>query len=309
MSNKIGFIFPGQGSQFVGMGKNIVEKFPESNTIFEKSKQILNYDLKKLCFEGPVEKLNNTRYTQPAIFTISYIIFSYLKSNNIYPAMTAGHSLGEYSALCAAGSFSFEEGLYLVHKRGQLMDSAVPEGEGSMAAIIGLEKNIILDFCNEVNGILEIANINCPGQIIISGDKKALKTGMEIAKNRGARKVIELNVSGPFHSSLMEPVQKKLNEEINNIKIKSPEIPVIANVSAKFINNKEQVKKELLTQLTGTVCWEESMELMINKNINIFVETGPGKVLKGLMRRINRKVKVFGTKNPDEIIEELGVKK
>jgi len=300
-TKKAVFIFPGQGSQSVGMGKQLLTEFPHLGKYFTKSSEILGYDLEKLCFSGPEEKLNDTLYTQPAIFTVSFIYNKILKENGIKPEATAGHSLGEYSALCSAGVFSFVDGLKLVKKRAELMSQAIPAGRGSMAAIIGMDIAVIEDICNDTTGIVEIANINCPGQIIISGETEAIKSAMEMASQQGAKKVIELKVSGPFHSSLMEDIKSNFAEVINKVTFQDPQIPVIANVTADNLQGTENIKNELLQQLTARVDWQGSMQNLINKGHLLFVEAGPGRVLKGLMRRIDRSAKVYNIKQKKDI--------
>ncbi len=293
MGDEIAFIFPGQGSQFVGMGKDLVENYNSAAELMDKANHILDLDLKEICIEGPEDKLNHTANTQPAIFLISMIINNLLVEQGIKPDVVAGHSLGEYSALAAAGVFTFAEGLNLVRKRGQLMDEALPAGMGTMAAVIGLEQDKILSICKNIDGVCEIANYNCPGQIVISGTKAAINEAVKLCNNAGAKKVIELDVSGPFHSSLMEPAREKLKSEIDKLSMSSPAVPVVVNAFAKYTQKVEDVKKALVAQLTSSVRWSESMKKIINNGINTFIEVGPGRTLKGLMRRINRSVQVY----------------
>jgi [acyl-carrier-protein] S-malonyltransferase len=305
LPNEIGFIFPGQGAQYVGMGQELVEEFSEAQELFTKANDILGIDLKQICQKGPEEELNHTSNTQPAIFTVSMIIDNILKNSGIKPSIVAGHSLGEYSALASSNAFSFREGLQLVRKRGLLMDEALPAGLGSMAAIIKLDKNIIIEICEKVDGVCDVANYNSPSQIVISGEKDAIKEAVEMAKEKGALKAIELDVSGPFHSSLMEPAREKLSQEINKVKLTKPIVPIVANASAESTEDIDKIKENLLAQLTSSVRWVESMELMINQGINTFVEVGPGKVLKGLMRRINRSVDVYNVQDVKGLTKTL----
>ena len=305
MSKGIGFIFPGQGAQYIGMGKELIEEFPKANKLINQANNILGIDLKKICLKGPEEELNHTSNTQPAIFTVSMMASKILNDKGIKPAMVAGHSLGEYSALAAAKAFSFEEGLQLVRKRGLLMDEALPAGLGSMAAIIKLEQEKIAEICDEVDGVCEIANYNSPSQIVISGDKDAIKEAVKMAKNEGALKAIELEVSGPFHSRLMEPAREKLSKEINKVDLTDTVVPIVANVSADKFDDIPNIKENLLAQLTSSVRWIESMELMIDEGIDTFIEVGPGKVLKGLMRRIDRSVDVYNVQDVHSLRKTL----
>ena len=306
--SKLAFVFPGQGSQYVEMGKDFYENYDLAKEYFEKANNILGFDLKDLCFNGPEEKLTETQNTQPAIFTVSMIAYELLKSQGIEPEMVAGHSLGEYAALCAAGVFDFETGLKLVRKRGELMSSAVNDGsEGTMAAIIALDQSKIEEICNQVDGICELANINSPMQIVISGEKEAVKEAMELASEAGAKKVIELNVSSAFHSQLMEPAKNKLKSYIESIDFNDPVIPVVANSTANIVKEKDEIILALEKQLTSPVRWVESMELMGEHGIDLALEVGPGRVLKALMRRIDRSIKTYNVE--DKASLEKSVKK
>ncbi len=306
--SKLAFVFPGQGSQYVEMGKDFYENYDLAKEYFEKANNILGFDLKDLCFNGPEEKLTETQNTQPAIFTVSMIAYELLKSQGIEPEMVAGHSLGEYAALCAAGVFDFETGLKLVRKRGELMSSAVnDESEGTMAAIIALDQSKIEEICNQVDGICELANINSPMQIVISGEKEAVKEAMELASEAGAKKVIELNVSSAFHSQLMEPAKNKLKSYIESIDFNDPVIPVVANSTANIVKEKDEIILALEKQLTSPVRWVESMELMGEQGIDLALEVGPGRVLKALMRRIDRSIKTYNVE--DKASLEKAVKK
>jgi [acyl-carrier-protein] S-malonyltransferase len=310
MDNNIAFVFPGQGSQYVGMGKEIWGKYDSARIIMDKAMDILDFDIQELCFEGPLEKLNLTEYTQSAIYTVNMMIYEILKENNIKPTVVAGHSLGEYSALAAAGVYSFENGLKLVRQRGILMEDAMPAGKGSMAAIIGLESDTVSIICKEVNGICEVANFNSPQQIVISGDSQAIKSAMEIATSKDAKRVIELDVSGPFHSSLMMKARNKLKTVIDKTELSKPSIPIIANVTGNYVNSPVELKETLVNQLTNSVRWVESIELMINDGIDTIVEVGPGKVLKGLIRRINKSINCYNVEDINTfniLLDKLGV--
>jgi len=300
MSNNIAFVFPGQGSQYVKMGKNFYDNFELAREYFDKANEVLDMELQKLCFEGPEDKLTETQNTQPAIFTVSMIGYELLKKRGISPSFVAGHSLGEYAALCVADVFDFETGLKLVRKRGKLMSSAGPEGSkgtGTMAAIISLKRDKIEEICNEVEGICELTNINSPLQMVISGEVEAVYKAMKKAKEVGAKKVVELNVSSAFHSQLMESAKNKLKEYILGLEFKDPVVPVVANSTADFVNTKEEIITALEKQLTSPVRWVESMELLVKNDIDKMLEVGPGRVLKSLMRRIDRSIKTYNVQD------------
>ncbi|MFW6306349.1 MAG: ACP S-malonyltransferase [Bacillota bacterium] len=306
--NKIAFLFPGQGSQYVGMGKELVSVFPDAKEIMDKANSILDFNVEKLCFEGPEVKLNNTEYTQPAIYTISYIVNMILNKKEIYPDMVAGHSLGEYSALASAGVYDFEDGLKLVRNRGQIMKNTVPDNMGSMAAIIGLSDEKLLLICQQVEGICEVANYNSPGQIVISGEKDTIDKACKMADENGAKKTVKLDVSGPFHSSLMKPAEEKFEVVLSNIEIKRPKFPVVANVTADIVESPSEIKELLLKQLSGSVRWVESIELMKSRGVETFIEVGPGRVLKGLLRRIDRSLNAYNVqdiKSLDKLLNKM----
>ncbi|HTY12682.1 MAG TPA: ACP S-malonyltransferase [Candidatus Omnitrophota bacterium] len=274
---KTAFVFPGQGSQFVGMGKG----FAESH--LDEANRILGFDLKKLCFEGPEEELKRTEITQPAILTVSVAALQLLKEK---PDAVAGHSLGEYSALVAAGSISFADAVKIVHLRGKFMQAAVPAGEGAMAAVLMPPKDKIREICEQV-GDVQPANLNSPDQIVISGKKEAVEEAGKRLKEAGAKRIIPLAVSAPFHSRLMEPAAKKLEAELAKITISDAKVPVVANVTADYVASAEKIRELLIRQVTGSVLWEYSVRKMIADGVGRFVEVGPGKVLCGLIKKID----------------------
>ncbi len=311
--NKIAFVFPGQGSQKIGMGEDLIKNYPEAKILLNRANEALKeerVDIGKICFEGPEEELNNTVNAQPAILTISTILYKLLRKNKIKPSIVAGHSLGEYSALVASSAIKFEDAVKLVRKRGEYMQSATPTVTGSMLAIIGLEKFEISKMCEEINdiGIVEIANHNSPTQIVVSGEIKALEKLSVMAKEKGARMAIPLKVSAPFHSSFMERAKKNLARYLKKVKINNPKIPISCNVSAGFINNKEEVKSALIKQMTHPVKWVDSVIKMNSEGINCFIEVGPGKVLKGLIKQIipeSKVYNVFDSNSLKNVVEKM----
>ncbi|HUI29800.1 MAG TPA: ACP S-malonyltransferase [Candidatus Acidoferrales bacterium] len=293
-SCKIAFIFPGQGSQYVGMGKDWHDNSPKAKEMFGRASEILGFDIAAICFRGPEDKLRQTEVTQPAIFLHSAIAFSLLDEKNFGAA--AGHSLGEYSALFAAGALEFEHALMLVGLRGRLMQHAGEVRRGTMAAVVGLEDNLVEEICREASkdGIVQPANYNSSGQIVISGDVEAVHGAMELAKVRGAKIVKELVVSGAFHSSLMEAAKEELKKAIDATPFHDANVPVYANVSGKPLKDADEIKDALVRQLTSPVRWQESVVKMFNDGIAKFVEIGPGKVLQGLVKRTVPAKEIFG---------------
>jgi [acyl-carrier-protein] S-malonyltransferase len=295
MSQPIAFLFPGQGSQVVGMALDLYDCEALARDRFAEANEILGFDLAALCFKGPAEILQLTANTQPAILVHSLIAHELLRRRGLTPVAVAGHSLGEYSALVAAGCLPFAEAVRLVHHRGQYMQEAVPVGVGAMAAILGLERIQVELACLEVidDGVVQPANYNCPGQIVISGHAPAVRKAMARCLEKGAVKVMELPVSAPFHSALMEPVAERLAPELLQVAYEDLQVPVISNVEAKAISAKGRVPKLLIEQVTAPVRWQESMEMLVNMGVEAVVEVGPGKVLSALIRRIARHVKVL----------------
>lgn len=288
-------LFPGQGSQYVGMGKELALTSREAASIFELADKVLGIELSRLCWDGPEEELIKTINTQPAIVTTSIAAFAILREKGFNPSMVAGHSVGEYAALVAAGAISVEDALLLVRKRGSLMYEAGIDSPGSMAAIIGLSHEQINNICKDVSssGICQIANLNCSDQVVISGNVDAIAKARELASQANARRVIPLNVSGAFHSPLMKSASAKLKEEIEKIEIRKPRIPVITNVYAKEATSAQEIKDALILQMESQVLWQNSIEFMVSKGIKIFIETGAGKVLKGLNNKINKEMKTL----------------
>ncbi len=287
---KTAFLFPGQGSQYVGMAKDLYETYPEIREMFDHAESILAFPITSLCFDGPEDELKQTRYTQPAIFIHSLAVDRLLKKKDIYPGCVAGHSLGEYSALVSAGALSFEDGLQLVKIRGELMQISGEKNPGTMAAIIGATPEAVTEACTEAAsaGIVQPANFNCPGQIVISGSIPGVHRAMEIAREKGARVVKELTVSGAFHSPLMGEALEGLVKALDDVQINDTKIPVYSNVEATPVTSGRKMRELLKQQLLSPVQWEKIINNMIADQFNTFYEVGPEKVLRGLLRRIDR---------------------
>jgi [acyl-carrier-protein] S-malonyltransferase len=289
-SSKIAFIFPGQGSQAVGMGKDLAEKYSIARQTFEEADQALGYKLSQLCFEGPEEELRLTEITQPAILTVSIAALRVLEDRIPRPSFVAGHSLGEYSAHVASGTLTFADAVRTVRNRGKYMQEAVPVGVGAMAAILGMELEKVVAVCQDAaqGEVCSPANINSPEQIVISGNTRAVERGAKLADERGAKRAKLLPVSAPFHCSLMKPAQDRLEVDLNALKMERPVYPVVCNVEASLVTDEMRARTTLVAQVTGSVKWEPSTRLLIAKGVQTFVEIGPGKVLCGLMRQIDR---------------------
>ena len=281
------YIFPGQGAQFPGMGKDLFDKSDKAKALFNSANKILGFDITKIMFEGNPEDLKQTKVTQPAIFLHSVILAKCL-SNKFNPDMVAGHSLGEFSALVANNTLNFESGLKLVAQRAIAMQKACEISEGTMAAVLGLENKIVESTCEEINGVVVAANYNCPGQLVVSGEIEPIHKACELMKVKGARRALVLPVGGAFHSPLMEPAREELANAIENTKFNSPSCPIYQNVSAIAVSDVNTIKKNLIAQLIAPVKWTQSIESMIKDGATDFIEVGPGNVLQGLVRKINR---------------------
>ncbi len=292
------YVFPGQGAQYPGMGKDLYEKYPQARELFEEADAILGYSLTKVMFEGSEEDLKETKVTQPAIFVHSLAMIR-LQGNTFRPDAVAGHSLGEFTALVANGTLSFADGLQLVYQRALAMQKACELVPSTMAAIIGLEDKVIEEVCESIDDIVVPANYNCPGQVVISGTQTGIFKAMEELQKRGAKRTIQLQVGGAFHSPLMEPAREELAGAIEKTPFGTPSCPVYQNVTASPVTDPEEIRKNLVAQLTSPVRWTQSVQRMIADGVNTFVEAGPGKVLQGLIRKIDRSVSVVSVSLPE----------
>ncbi|MFK8267738.1 ACP S-malonyltransferase [Capnocytophaga cynodegmi] len=281
------YIFPGQGAQFVGMGRNLFENSNKAKDLFEQANQILGFSITEIMFNGTDEDLKQTKVTQPAIFLHS-VILSKVLGESFQPKMVAGHSLGEFSALVANQTLSFEDGLQLVYKRAMAMQKACELQPGTMAAVLGLEDTIVEDICKKIDGIVTPANYNCPGQLVISGELSAVEKACEAMKNAGAKRALILPVGGAFHSVLMKPAEEELAKAIENTHFNKPICPIYQNVTTTTVNNPDEIKRNLINQLTAPVKWTQSVQQMIQDGASEFIEVGPGKVLQGLVKKINK---------------------
>jgi [acyl-carrier-protein] S-malonyltransferase len=302
---KVAYVFPGQGSQSTGMGLDLYNSYPSAKEVFAEADASLGFPLSRLCFEGPEEELKKTHNVQPAILVVSIACLKALEeaaiANFPSPTFVAGHSLGEYTALVAAGVLGLTDAVLLVRERGRLMYEAGLKNPGSMLAVIGLDEEIVRDI--SFHSGAEISNINCPGQIVVSGTAKALAEADKLARTRGARILIPLRVSGAFHSALIEPVLAEFSRIVSNIKFKPPLIPVISNLSARPLTDIDSIKEELVKQLRNCIQWQRSVEYMMHSGIITFYEIGPGRVLTGLIRRINSELQIFNISGVEDITQ------
>lgn len=304
---KLAIVFPGQGSQYAGMGKDLAENFPVAMEIFDTANKVLGYDIKKLCFEGPEDELVKTEITQPAILTMSIAAYKVLESKGIKPDVTAGLSLGEYCSLVISGTLDFKDAVKLVSKRGKYMQDAVPQGVGGMAAVMGLDREDVELICKEASdiGVVEPANINCPGQIVISGELNAIDKATTLAKEKGAKRVIKLSVSAPFHCSMLKPAGDKLSVDLNGIDFGHLNIPVISNVTGEYIKSEFDIKNLLIRQVSNPVLWEDSVRLMLKDGVDTFIEVGPGKSLSGFIKKIDKNASILNVENMDSLNNTL----
>ncbi|TAM83598.1 MAG: [acyl-carrier-protein] S-malonyltransferase [Acidobacteria bacterium] len=306
--SEIAFLFPGQGSQAPGMGLELAQHFASAREVFEEAEDALGFPLSKLCFEGPAELLQLTANTQPAILAVSVAATRVLEEKGVRPDYVAGHSLGEYSALVAARSIGLSDALRLVRKRGEYMQEAVPVGKGAMAALLGLEAGAIDEICRDAAGdeVVSAANLNSPAQIVIAGHRAAVERAVELAKARGAKRAILLNVSAPFHSSLMKPAADRLAVDLDAVAISDPQVPLVNNADASIVRSAEAVRDGLKRQVTSPVRWTDSMLALRREGAGFFVEAGPGKVLSGLMRQIIRDAPVWQAGDLASLEEVVG---
>lgn len=304
---KIAYIFPGQGSQYVGMAKEFIETFNESKEVFDIAGAALGFDLAQLCMHGPSETLNKTENTQPSILATSIAILRALERRGLSADAAAGHSLGEYSAITAAGGFELKDAIALVQKRGRYMQEAVPEGVGLMAAILGMDRAALEKTCLDAakNGIVAPANYNSPGQIVIAGEKKAVEKAMELAKAAGAKKVVPLMVSVPSHCPMMKQAGDRLSQELDRVTINDLRIPIVNNADAKFVRTAAELKPSLVRQISSPLYWEDSINRLTADGFDTFIEIGPGKVLSGLVKRIAKDAKVLNVEDQKSMGETL----
>ncbi|GFR37771.1 malonyl CoA-acyl carrier protein transacylase [Insulibacter thermoxylanivorax] len=299
------YVFPGQGAQSVGMGADICRQHEGTQALFRAADETLGYPLSELIFQGPEDELKLTYHTQPALLATSCAYLESLRDSGLQPDYVAGHSLGEYSALVCAGVMSFTDAVRTVRLRGEFMDQAVPAGQGAMAAVLGADREALAALCREVSeqaGTVEMANVNCPGQIVVSGTAAGVQAIVERGKEIGARRVVPLEVSGPFHSSLMEPAASRLREVLQQVEMRDAAVPVVANVTAGPVTKAEEIRELLVRQVVSPVLWEDSINWLLSQGVDTFVEIGSGSVLTGLIRKIDRSAAVY-TVNSVESLE------
>ena len=304
---KVAFLFPGQASQYPGMGRELSEKFPVARAVFEEADQALGFSISRICFEGSEEELKLTANTQPAMLTVSVAAYRVLEEKGIAPDYVAGHSLGEYSALVAAGALAFRDAVRLVRLRGGYMQEAVPPGEGAMAAIMGLAPAQVAQICKRAadGQVVAPANLNSPEQTVISGHATAVKRAVELASASGAKRAVVLAVSAPFHSELMLPAQQKLEGDLRSTTFSALRVPLVTNVDADLISTDEEARDALIRQVSLPVRWEESMRELVGQGVSTFVEVGPGRVLSGLLRQIERSVHCFNVEDENSLTNAL----
>jgi len=304
----VAFLFPGQGSQYVGMGAKLYVASDAARQVYREAQQALGFDIAKLCHEGPADRLDLTEHTQPAILTTSLAALRWAEEKGLSASMLAGHSLGEYTALVASGGLAFSDAVTLVRNRGRYMQEAVPAGIGAMAAVLGLDRRTVEEICRSASGqgIVSAANINSPVQIVIGGERPAVEAAMALARERGAKRIMPLAVSVPSHCSLMKPAAERLSRDLNGVKLLRLRIPVVTNVDAVPITSGDLAKEALVRQLASPVLWVDTIQRMVQEGITTFVEIGPGTVLSGLVKRIAKEARTYHIEDPESLEETLG---